>query len=62
MKEVLGFIGILIAGVLFGSLICSTIREGGYNNGYKQGQIDAMNGLYKYKLDTTKVIKYIEIK
>jgi len=62
MKDVLGFIGILLIGVLFGTLIYRTIQEGGYKNGYKQGQIDAMNGVYKYKLDTTKVIKYIEIK
>jgi hypothetical protein len=62
MKEVLGFIGILIVGVLLGTLIYGTIKENGYKDGYKQGQIDAMNGVFKYKLDTTKIIKYIEIK
>ena len=62
MKDVLGFIGIFLVIVLFGSMVCAIIKEGGYKNGYKQGQIDAMNGIYKYKIDTTKVINYIEIK
>jgi hypothetical protein len=62
MKEVLGFIGILIVGVLLGTLIYGTIKENSYKDGYKQGQIDAMNGIYKYKVDTTKVINYVKIK
>ena len=62
MKEVLGFIGIFLVAVLFGTMIYATIQEGGYKNGYRQGQIDAMNGIYKYKVDTTKVINYMKIK
>jgi len=62
MKELLGVIGIFLVVVLFGAMIYATILEGGYKNGYKQGQIDAMNGIYKYKSDTTKIINYIKIK
>ena len=58
MKNVLAFIGVIIIVGIFWSLLCESIKR----DGYKQGQIDAMNGIYKYKLDTTKIIKYIQIK
>ena len=62
MKDVLNIIGILIVSAVIGVIIVAVIQEGGYKNGYRQGQIDALNGKIKYKIDTTKVINYIEIK
>ena len=62
MKDVLYVIGFLIVVLLFGIIIYATIEEGGYKNGYRKGQIDALNGKIKYKIDTTKVVNYIEIK
>jgi hypothetical protein len=58
MKNLFTFIGFILVVCIFGVLLCESIKR----DGYKKGQIDAMNGIYKYKLDTTKVIKYIEIK
>lgn len=58
MKDVLIFIFVVIIICLVISLVISDSHE----SGYKMGQIDAMNGLYKYKLDTTKIIKYVKIK
>lgn len=62
MKEILYIIGTIIVAAMIGVIIVAVIKEGGYKNGYKQGQIDALNGKIKYKIDTTKVINYIEIK
>lgn len=62
MKDVLNIIGILIVSAVIGAIIIAVIKESGYKNGYRQGQIDALNGKIKYKIDTTKVINYIEIK
>jgi hypothetical protein len=62
MKEILYIIGTIIVAAVIGVIIVAVIKESGYKNGYKQGQIDALNGKIKYKIDTTKVINYIEIK
>ena len=62
MKEILYIIGTIIVAAMIGVIIVAVIKESGYKNGYKQGQIDALNGKIKYKIDTTKVINYIEIK
>jgi hypothetical protein len=61
MKEVFTFIGFIIVVVLVGTLVFSDVHEAGYKEGYKQGQIDAMKGIYKYKADTVKKVNYISI-
>ena len=58
MKEVLGLLAMLIMlAILYG-----VIQESGYKNGYKQGQIDAMDGKIMFVKDTAKTIYYKELK
>ena len=32
-----------------------------YSNGYKQGQIDCINGDIKYVVDSTNTVEYVKI-
>jgi hypothetical protein len=62
MRSVFTIIGFIIVVTLFGTMIFGSFQEAGYKEGYRQGQIDAMNGIYKYKADTVKKVNYISIK
>lgn len=44
---------------LFGLVVMILSYTMGLEEGYKKGQIDALNGNLKYSVDTTKVINYI---
>ena len=56
--ELIDLFGAILISLLIGfvsSVICFT-------EGYKKGQVNAMDGIYSYKADTTITIKYVEVK